>query len=777
MSRLRKSEHYIDGKMGWKIFTLSIIVAVLAGLGLRLVFNPDRIKAWADLILSEQGARAGIKFQTVSLDLARNSFPQLALELTGIAASPAEECRNEPSVKIDKLRVPLDFFSLLSGRLAIGTILAENVVVDLDGVKARCPPAPGAGRPSHAESRIEHEGSGEVERKLASEPATPWWRTEQLVELRKRLRGLRANHVELQFENKAKKVYLDNVSVRLLAGGDSQKDAIDLSTDLRIPPELSYDETLPLIHIEGEAHSTNADVTVRAGLSEGNLQAKANLRPAADGLLDIDLRASIETVPLSTMIPVVTKSGLVKGAFKPHFLWMDCQASINGKFQGLFNDNALTLENCQVVGENSKIHVTQAVRDPDGSWRPFSLEFENVDVGRMLETFDVKTLDGVVADYGRLSGKAEIVSRDHVHAQGTVSDLQIKFSNRGEVALQPVKSARFLLDSVRGDVEGRFDHIELQDGEFDGYVEYQLDSRSRLGTVRAAAKQIKFQEGIAKLLFAGTVGGIDADLRASFEGGAMKSGVMSLQLDALSGKDFDLKKAAIRTEYRPEKDDFSLDVRATDLTVAQSSWFIQEIRPLFFDHHFSQAPIQIHDTIVHGRILKPSGFEIELLKSSLESGKIRFTSGGSLSRDRRFDGWVGLDFPSEKHLKWKVSGLLGDRLEILDDSKALADLRKHGVVDDKRLGLPVLQLGSARSFTEKTGRGLRELGEKVIQKARDMIPSSAAAGHETVSESANAQLPAKPLVPDDSNQSEPLQEPEKNIEKPTSVPAPADSPG
>ena len=59
----------------------------------------------------------------------------------------------------------------------------------------------------------------------------------------------------------------------------------------------------------------------------------------------------------------------------------------------------------------------------------------------------------------------------------------------------------------------------------------------------------------------------------------------------------------------------------------------------------------------------------------------------------------------------------------VDDSKSLEDLRRRPRVDDTVLGLPMRKpMEPAGSVAARTTKSLRELGQKVIEKARQIVP-------------------------------------------------------
>jgi len=693
-SRTSRSAIYIDGKSGWRIFCLALLIAVVAGLSLRLFFSPQRIKQWADRLLAEQGASAGLKFKGVRLELSRESLPQFALELTDVEASPAEDCHSEPSIVIEKLRLPLNFTALLGGRLILGAVSAEGVSIDIDGLKAHCPEKKPEKKPEkQAEGRS---SSKQLAPSLPNAVEVPagghavavrsWWSPKQLTDLQERISEFDFKHVEIAFEDKTKKVYLNSLLIRPEAATNS----VHMVADVEIPASLTYNEQLPPLRVDAVAKGDHADLTIKAGLSEGALLAKASLRPAENDQLEIDLFAQVQDVPLSTLAPLITKSGIVKGEFKPRFMWMGCQASIRGYFQGLFSNSPLTLENCQVVGNGSLIQLPKAVRRVDGSWEPFKIEMKNVDLGRLLETFNWRGLESVFSDYGSLNGSGEFTSANSAHFQGSLVDSQIRFSNHGVHALQKINqlSFQYVLQGHQSVLTS--DEIKIEGGDFSGKFEVVEDRQSRLATIHGQIDQLKLSPSVEGLYINGTVGAISGLGTASLEDGKIRSFNGHLKLLQLDGRDFRMAELLAHSEYLANADEFILNLHAPAFQIKADSPFFLATRPLFFEHQFNSSWVNVHDFNLRAQFIKEGGIRWTNMAATLENGRVRLSSTGALTRERILGGWVGLDFPSIKKLRWSLSGTL-DKPFLRDDSKALVELRNDGVIDDHKLGLSKAQ--------------------------------------------------------------------------------------
>ena len=676
----RYLSRYVDGAAGWRFFFFSVAIASLIGLSFRLYFNPDRIRTWAEEVLAEQGAAADIRFRSAQLRLARGSLPLLAIEMSSVDFSLAKDCPAAPGLRIAKLWVPLSFSSLFAGRLSVGTIAGDDVEIDIEALKdTSCSVGKNAAVDRAASSRAESSSSARVPAMMAA--PSPWWKPEQLAEIGKAIKGVRLERVSVFFEEKTKKVYLNTLRVWI-----DSAERLKLESDIVVPPELVYGERLPVMRASAEVEATAAHVRVSAGLSEGSLVATGILRPASGGMLDAEIESALSNVPLSTLAPLMTRSGIVAGEFRPRFMWMNCRAKVRGRFQGLLNENPLTLEDCEIVGQGARIHVALATRQANGKWDPLKLEMKNVDLRRIFDTFQWQGPEGVFSEYGRLTGVVDVPSAGTGSFDGAIEDALIRFSSRSQVALQKLKRMSAQIGFKNGRLEGHLEKLDLEGGDFEGDVAFTLSHDFGTGHAQATIKRVRLQDNVQQVLFAGSLGNLSGHAEASLREGRLTGVKSLLRLKELKGRDFQFAEASAETAFDSSTGEIQILLKSPGVEIAKASPLAQGTRKLFFGHEFASEWIMVRDVAIRARFPKPGGFAWEDAFGSLENGRIRLASAGQFNRERDVSGWVNLDFPTYKKLKWQIGGKI-DSPDFSDDSKSLAELRKHAIVDDRLLGL------------------------------------------------------------------------------------------
>jgi len=697
---------YVNSGVGLRVFFFVAGFACVAGLGLRLYFHPERVKTMVEQALGADAQRIGLKFHSARLSLAHGSIPQIAVEVRDVEINPAHECRTEPSVRIARLFLPLDLTRLLRLQVSLGTIASEDIQVDLDALKAKCTDKPQASKPSDGvAARV-----GSPDPWTGDEPAVKvekfapvlntWWTTEQAESVRRKLEGVEFSRATLLFEGATKKVYLESFS----AEPGSLPGSVRFESILVIPPELTFGEQLPKLKIEAIANPAAAEVKVHAALSEGTLIVTGRLLAAPGGFLDADLHAAVDEVPVSTLVPLIKKSGIIKGAFQPRFMWMNCQASIRGRFQGLFVENPLNLSDCEIEGKGAKIQIGEAIRQPDGTWQPFVVKMSNVDLGQILDAFDSRLLDGVLSDYGRFDGEMRVQKRHVAELSGYLSGAQIRFLNSSERAEQLVPQMHVRVEARDGNISGYLDHIKLDKGDFLGQLMFSVADGGKQSSLRAVISNLKFSDDVQKVLFGGTLDTIKGNFEAKFVGNKLSAGRGKIRLEKLNNKDLRFREVQLQIETRLAEDqrrEIYLEVSVPPFEIRRESRYFLGLRPIFFTHEFAGDWIAIDEMQVRGTMQEQmaEGFQWANAQVSLEGRKIRLTSAGSMNAQHEIQGWLSVDFPRVRGLKWRVGGQV-ERLELHPDSDKLLELQKKGVIDDTRLGLSASGLLGKKSSHE-----------------------------------------------------------------------------
>lgn len=723
-------EPYVDVASGWRAMFFAMVISVILGLSVRLYFSPSRVSEWVEEALQKIAVSSGkLDFDSAELRLADGIFPKLSLVMNGVRFSPHPECVPEASLKIMEADVPLRIGDLLGGRVAAGLIRFHHVQLDLDQFKKTCSAnGPESNSSIGENARSEMGIAGEVDQQsqdrtnqLAEEESASildhldregWWKNHDVEKWASVLGGIEVLDSEVLFENQKKSVLVSRLMAKL--DTSSGKESIHLKSQIRLPTTLTYGEKVAPLDIQGVILANTAEVRVKAGLAEGDLEGKAKLSPAESGGLNIEANMTVGDLPLSSMVPILFKAGLVREDFHPKFLWLDCQANIRGKFQGLFKNHPLHLENCVVEGSGGRVSFDRALRHANGIWDPFLVKLEKIDLKKLLDTFGVEGPDGILNQFGELSGDLQVTEEGHLKLVGDVKELEVRFSNQNVLAHQFIGSAHAELElgknSSNQDLElvGRVNNIDLVSGRFDGDVEYRFVHGLRNGEVKVRAKELILDQKVQSLLVGEQVGKIGGEVELGLNEGHLKKMKGNVKIEEMRGANLGFDSVDMSLLMNDQRE-VNVKITTPSLYVKKASALYSSVQPLFFGLPVETVRVGADEMMTIQNfgasvvVSSEKGAEWKMSSGSLENGKIRIKSAGHLDRSRQLEGWVSLDYPAYKKLKWIFSGPV-DGLRFQDDpaSQSLAMLRKKPSIDSSVLGL--LEAKKPRSRRNKKSR-------------------------------------------------------------------------
>lgn len=704
------SRRYVDFDKGWRPFFLGLLIAAVLGLGFRLYFSPARLKSWVAAAVQDQKKKTNshfaFAFDSAELRLSRGWQPQFAVVLKGVKVAPAPDCRPEPSLQISELSLPLRVLPLVTKRkFSVGIVSAEGMTVDLDGLKDRCVAKAGSAGNSSESMGGASESATVKSSDKSSDEVPPWWDDARVAQIETVVEGIDFSNVDIVFEKKSKHLFLDSLraevtsstAARASVGESARAATIDIATEVRIPPETSFGEKMPPLLIEGTVTSRRADVKISARVDEGEIEASAILTPQADKSLAIDAALGIGDLPLSTIVPLMRKVGLAGDRFQPKFLWMNCSAKIKGTFQRVFDHSPLYLDGCSLEGDGTKLTLAQATRLPNGTWEPFTIRVEALDLGKFLKTVSAQGPDGISNQFGRVRGEIAITSAKEASFKGKLQSAELSFSSGRVRAHQGLDTADLSVTFDGDRFRGAIENVALRDGEAKGRVDLEFERGLRKGTIRASLDRILFSPEVQSLLVHGKLGAMSGAVETKIEGGLVESLTSKIKFASTSGRDLRFDSVALEIELRGLTADDKASGHASDKSAALT-WFangfelhaksryFEALKPVFLTHEFDSDWVPLENLKLESQIARSGLLTWKDIRATVERDQISIRSEGSMTRERQLAGEIEVDFPKVKNLKWTLSG--STALPILSESsKSLKDLKERVELDDQTLGL------------------------------------------------------------------------------------------
>lgn len=710
---------YIDNRAGRRSFITAVALSLIVGITFRLYFSPSRMKHLVQGLIDRQASAEQLSFAHARLSLARGARPDFAIVLSNVRLQPPEECYQTPSVSIHELTLPLRILNLLHGQASIGLVSAQDLEIDIDGLKARCSQKITGQATDNAEARTTARAytgdDAQIDAQIDAHTAdtasrTPlglaaahqhasdrrevepprWWSAEQLQSIESVIEGFEFHGVKVYFENKSKYVYLESFSAR----ANARQQRVTVTADIRVPAELVFGETLPLLALDIDAKPDAAEVQMKAHLEEGKLLAHAVLHPSREGGLKIESEMHLTEVPLSTVLPLLQHAGIAQGALQPKFLWLDCSLRIAGPFQGLFNSSPLYLDNCSIEGSGSHIVLEKAVRHPDGNWEPFLVRMQEVDLNRVAELFAQAGPRRYLSDFGRLSGELDIRHPNDAQFAGSIDGAVIDFENRQSHAYQKLKHIDLGLKLDGRRWVGVLDKLESERGDVDGEIDFDVRRDFSEGIFKARFDGLTANSDVQRLLTGGTVQSVSGDGALRIEDQSITAASVDLKLNAVKNSWFEASALDVSVR-RVEKAPSHFQLRADRVEVPPQSPIVTDLKALFFEHDFfasksAKEPFVARDFVVDAEMLDDGGKHWNRAAMSTEAHKIMLSSIGDLSATGDVSGSVMVDYPSVKKLKWLLSGT-EDRIKLTPDARTSSWINqaqsRSDKIDDSVLGL------------------------------------------------------------------------------------------
>jgi hypothetical protein len=680
----QKQAREIRATQSWRLFLFLVLLAVLCGMSIRLHFSPERLRGWMEEAIAAQPVRMNLAFGEARLRLANGALPQVAVELTQVRVIAAPDCQNQPSLTIARLRVPLRLSQLLLGRVAFGTVAAEDVVLDVDGFRSKCEIRPDSGLPEAVPNAVVANPSPP-----SADGSQPWWTEAQFESLAQTIEGVSFSRVNVEFERRSKIVQLDSFQLKARA---NKKD-FHLRSHVKVPKELTQGEQLPDFEISADVKADRALVSLKGRVSEGKIAGEAEVTPLPNRELKIASKLSVSSLPLSTVVPLLTRAAVIKREMKPKFLWLNCEAEIAGRFQGLFLHNPLELKNCEVSGNGSKIRVDHATRLPGGRWGRFTGTIESADMRQMLETFSVTGLEGIATDFGKFDGHVEVENERSARLVGNIDGMRLRFSNHSERTVQSVRNiAADVSLHEDGRLTGEISKMEVEGGVFDGRVDFEFSKGADRGRIHLAVQKLKFRDEVQRLMVEGTLETIQGDLTAELIEGQLKELKGLINLKSLQAEDWTFANLQVVPSVS-KSSGVVLNLKSPELRLRSSSPIYIGAQSALFGKPFAAtgvSEVPIRDVQVLAEVPLEGGFRWLKASGLIEQGRVRLTSEGRFNREHVLEGHLMVDYPLVKKLRWGLSGTVEDpsfTFQEISAGEKFNELVRQGGVTEKTLGL------------------------------------------------------------------------------------------
>lgn len=634
---------------------LSVGLAALFGAAVRIVFSPQQLQTWLKARLQQDLVE--FSAQTMELSLARGAIPHVALRVATLRVVENDSCLRNTVWRINEVFFPLQISALLKGEVKLGKIVADTIDVTVGNfvTEGSCfrpqainplPVVPTKDKKNSRQPQAETKRSAK-----------------HLLDL---VGGIVVKSFSLRHQERpgailrASDVAVTPQDVRIIFG-----------SDLTLETEAVHELAWPVIHVGGEV-GQQVEVVFNGRWQEGIVNLIAKLDRSSPEKLS--LKGQIKHLPLANFLKIYEQVNGQKVGSYPRSMWLTCELGLDSKVTEL-KDAVLSLRDCLVEGDAGTWESSNLNYDLNqGVFRePFEIRVSHLPLKTLLGILQMDVLDGVLNQYGRLSGNVVVDAPGKMAFEGFLDDVEIYFSNQGIQAHQGLKKARIQVDKHDGRISGLLSEVEMRKGSFKGSISLNFDKRFQDGYVQLQVSELLLDPSVQELLVKEKLGRIETYGKFKIANGRFDVFKGDLGVDSLENQNLKIKTFKSSISYMGQT--VTAHLSAKLLAINPNSESYNLIRPLFLDKKFADSWVELADIGVN-----LSGYrqylEWKRGRAQAPAERALFSSEGIWQEGAGLAGWISVDFPSLKLLRWDVSGeVLNPRL--LPSSQWLKELVKE----------------------------------------------------------------------------------------------------
>lgn len=715
--RGRRGVKRVTRQRSFSLFLVCTLTAIILGLSIRIFFSETRIREWAHTGLRDPNFK--FQFQTASLSLADGWIPHFAIRVDQLGVQSEKNCGSESAIVADTVYLPLSFSRLINGQIRLGVVTGASLTVRIDSFKENCErndqkkytgpsvvedaihPGDPASK-SVAKIAVEQVPMIHAEKKDLSAGAKTWVSKKQWESGLNFFEGAEFRRIDIIMGGGAQQVSLEKFKLR--QEQDESGRFFNFQTTVRLPSDVLFGENLSSFKIKGKLSENQLEAEMKGNLSEGMVLSHLHLVPT-DVEPEAQLKLDLKSIPVSTISPILLKAKLITEKVHPQFLWLNCHGEIQGSLRNLFKINPLNISDCSFEGESGHAKVEAATRFANGEWSPFHVEIRGIQLQKLFDMLTLEAPTGVLSQLGVFSGGLDFRSSDDVTLAGSISGVEVFFSNHNVRGRQLIEALRLQIEKKGAQVLAKVESLVLKNGAIDGKIEARLSEKLDSGEIRVALDRIELDADVEKLMLNGRGEGLSLHGTGLIRGHHLSEWQGDVKLSRLEGDGFWVSKMFLKTDFRD--DEFKISARAEEGQLLPFSKAWQVMAPLFFNHQIGDSGVSLKEMAAQVNVLKDQ-VEWSKLRLSLDRGKVTVLSQGNWKPGPQWSGVAIVAFPKVKRVSWVLGGKELWPSVALDER----DQTKFGDATDRSVGW----LSNVSPVEHSS------LGDKVMARARAILP-------------------------------------------------------
>jgi hypothetical protein len=492
---------------GLAVSVIGLLLALFMGLAIRAALSPERILHLVEKAATKIDSRFNAKVGGAYVSFAEGAFPQFAVVVKDFSMESDEACWLRPTLEVDELKLPLDFWRFLRGQIHIHEVLAHEVSISLRSDMAECQ------RPAAVSSRE----AAPSRTTAATTPQPSSWesfsRSRDSVDS-VQIERMRVHYLPMAFSSFEIRNFEVNVQSkspkRITAGGILNLNGETLSGDYSSTGSLKIDFE--------EGASPDWKVSLDGNWREGHYLISTDYSSEKQY---IKLSSDMNQIPLNQLFPLLRKYRLLTSNFNGRQVWLSLKGNIEGDVHRL---SALPAKFDLVriegnIGEIEAKNLEVKKLDPF-TFTPFDVDIKSLQLDSLMTFLNRPLVSPIFGHLGVFHGQAHFEDSQNVKIKGEDTGLEFIFSSRGNRQIQAMSLIGGEIKFTKSQWNIKVDKVKPVEGVFLGDISLEADHNWSQVGIRAKIDELSLGPSVQKLITnGGEIGSVDGDLQCHFDHG------------------------------------------------------------------------------------------------------------------------------------------------------------------------------------------------------------------------------------------------------------------
>lgn len=501
--RIVDEKNLVADQPGNAVFFSGLLIAIVLGLALRGVLAPTRIRALIENAAERIHPDVKVTLEGAHVSLARGPLPRFAVVIEKVRMEGKNPCWMSPRLYADEIRLPLSFWSLLTGGDPFHRIEANEVEIRLteerkncEGMEMREPVMQVAPAPSSGVTLVG---------RTSPKPDSPLKASGQIEDIEiSRLILVSEVTPVVNVDLRDFRILLKSMQPRVIQ--------MDAKTDL-LKQDTGELLSHANLHVEyKEFPETRVEARVFGNWREGSYSLGTTLRQEDKS---IQLQAELKHLPLGQLLETLNRWDLVKSDFSPRLSWLSFKAQAQGSYEK-WKDIPAELRDLKLEGDLGEIEIEKLDLEKlePAKFAPFKVEVRSLDLDRLVQFLKKEHPHPALNKLGQFRGIAEVRDPDNLRWKGDWNGIEFVFSNKGRREIQTIRRLPLDLSLDKGRWSLSAHDPEVDQGALKGAVIASGDRDLRRIDFQLKTEEMTLAPAVQKLM---TNGGEIAPLKAELK--------------------------------------------------------------------------------------------------------------------------------------------------------------------------------------------------------------------------------------------------------------------